>query len=155
MEEVSSIVDNEKYLIKKEENIKTQIDKADKLARVNNKIQILIRSLSTSDERRKMLEEAPLKIQERKDTKEIGYTINKGEKIGLCLDDDENTLFFVVLHELSHVITKEYGHTDKFWKNFEFMIKQAVKLGVYDYKDYNKNPINYCNYKISYTPHKK
>ena len=112
-----------------------------------------IKSLSISDERRRLLETKTINLQERDNNIHIGYTINKGDKIGLCIDDDENTLFFVVLHELAHVITRSYGHDDKFWKNFEFLIKQAVKLNIYDYQNYNKTSINYCNKDITYTPH--
>jgi hypothetical protein len=152
---VKSSEDNEQYLIQKNKNKDIEKENANKLARVNKKIQILIKSLSPNDERRKLLEEAPLKLQERKDSKEIGYTVNKGDSVGLCLEDNENALFFVTLHELSHVITKEYGHPPEFWKNFEFLVKKAVSLGIYNYKNYDSNPVNYCSYEISYTPYKK
>jgi len=152
---VQSTVDNELYLVEKTNNQLYDIEKADILAKVNDKINILIKSLSTSDERRKLLESKNIKLQERDTDKHIGYTINKGDKIGLCIDDNENTLFFIVLHELAHVITKSYGHDDIFWKNFEFLIKQSIKINIYNYKNYNKNSTNYCDKEITYTPHIK
>ena len=156
MIQVNSSIDQNKYLEKEEKNKDNEKQKANKLARVHEKVNILIKSLSLNDERRILLEKAPLKLEERQDTRDVGYTVNKGEKIGICLtDDNENALFFVIMHELSHVITKEYGHTEKFWENFEYIIKQAVKLGLYNYKDYNTSPINYCEEEISYTPYKK
>lgn len=56
-----------------------------------------------------------------------GYSENKGEVVGLCLSDMaskeqskyENELFYVLLHELAHIGTAEYGHTDEFWALFE------------------------------------
>ena len=60
------------------------------------------------------------------------YSENKGEKIALCLnknkkrgeDDliDINTLTFVALHELSHIMTKSIGHKQEFWENFKFLL---------------------------------
>lgn len=152
---VISTIDNEQYLVEKTNDNLYDIKKADMLANVKLKIEILIQSLSSSDERKKLLESKKIKLQERDNRSNIGYTINKGDKIGLCITDDANTLFFVVLHELGHVITKSYGHDESFWKNFEFLIKAAVKLNIYDYKNYNKNPISYCNNDITYTPHLK
>lgn len=153
--EIKSTIDNNNYLVKKHENKNDEVKNANKLASIKEKINILIKSLSKDSENRKLLEEAPLILQERNNDKEIGYTINKGQSIGLCLRDNDNALFFIVLHELAHVITKEYGHTKEFWKNFEELIKKSIDLGIYNYKDYNSNPINYCDYEIKYTPYKK
>ena len=150
---VKSTIDNKLYLVERTNDKLYDIEKANLFSKVKLKIEILIKSLSTSDERRKFLESKTIKLEERDNKKYIGYTINKGDKIGLCIDDDENTLFFVVLHELAHVVTKSYGHDEKFWKNFEFLIKQSIKLNIYDYKNYNKKSINYCNKDIKYTPH--
>lgn len=77
------------------------------------------------------------------------YTINK-EKIYLCLVDEKgdyydlNTLVYVVLHELSHVLCDEIGHTEKFHYIFKELLQQADKAGVYD----PSVPIiaNYCMY---------
>ena len=77
------------------------------------------------------------------------YTINK-EKIFLCLKDendeyyDTNFLVYVLLHELSHVICDEIGHTQKFEDTFKELLNEAVKKGVYD----QSKPIisNYCEY---------
>ena len=149
----TSSIDNEIYLVRKTDDKLYDIEKANMLAKVKLKIEILIKSLSRSDERRKLLENKRIKLEERENDKHIGYTINKGDKIGLCINDDENTLFFVVLHELAHVITQSYGHDEKFWSNFEFLIKQSIKLNIYDYKNYNKNSINYCDKDITYTPY--
>jgi len=75
------------------------------------------------------------------------YTINK-EKIFLCLKDkngdyyDTNMLLYVLLHEISHSLCDEVGHTKKFNEIFNALLKEAVKRGIYD----ENKPIiqNYC-----------
>ena len=52
---------------------------------------------------------------------------------------DENTLMFVALHELSHVASKSIGHTDEFWNNFKFLIKEAETINIYVPENYKKN----------------
>lgn len=77
------------------------------------------------------------------------YTINK-QKVFLCLRDenkeyyDINMLTYVLLHEISHVICDEVGHTDKFHEIFDAVLEEAVKLKVYD----PNIPIiqDYCQY---------
>ena len=65
------------------------------------------------------------------------YTINK-EKVFLCLKDkngnyyDMNTLIFVTLHEISHALCDEIGHTTKFNKIFDELIKKATEMQIYD-----------------------
>jgi len=80
---------------------------------------------------------------------ERSYTINK-EKVYLCLKDedgkyyDDNSLIFVLTHEISHALNDEVGHTEKFHKIFEDLLNKATELGLY-------NPSipmvkNYCEY---------
>ena len=51
----------------------------------------------------------------------------------MCLKDsdgnyyDDNSLMFVLLHEIAHVICKSIGHTDEFHKIFEDLLKEAEK----------------------------
>ena len=91
------------------------------------------------------------------ETKHVAYNVHKGRVIGLCIYkdykfQDYNTIMFVLLHELAHVMTKEYKHNKQFWDNFKFLIKQAIKLNIYTYQDFNKNPKKYCKMNIKYTP---
>jgi hypothetical protein len=75
------------------------------------------------------------------------FTINKKE-IYLCLKDENQEyypdlqLIYVLLHELSHVLCDEVGHTDKFFKIFNQLIDKADEIGVYD-KDFEVI-IDYC-----------
>ena len=65
-------------------------------------------------------------------SKYTSYSLNKGEKIVLCLRSktkeakltDINTLMFVLLHELAHIMTVSIGHT-KNWSNFKFILKKC------------------------------
>ena len=78
------------------------------------------------------------------------YTINK-RKIFLCLFDENGNYYpdmmyiFVLLHELSHCICDEVGHTPKFNKIFDAILEKAAELNIYD----PSFPIilDYCMYK--------
>ena len=35
---------------------------------------------------------------------------------------------FVALHEITHIMTKSIGHTEEFWRNFKFILQEAVEL---------------------------
>ncbi len=66
------------------------------------------------------------------------YTDNKSE-ITLCLADpktkktyDSNTIMYVALHELAHVISKEIGHGEEFRQNFSKLLLEGEKKGFYD-----------------------
>jgi predicted metal-dependent hydrolase len=91
-----------------------------------------------------------------KDEKFTSYTINKGEKIVLCLRSkflnnihDMNTIMYVVIHELAHVACPEYGHTPLFKKIFIFLLKQSEKINIYKSIDYRINPQDYCGMTIN------
>jgi predicted metal-dependent hydrolase len=89
------------------------------------------------------------------------YSENKGEKIAFCLNKtkhsstliDLNTLTFVALHELSHVMTVSVGHKQEFWQNFKFILENAKKAGLYTPVDYKKKPENYCGMTITDNPY--
>lgn len=95
-----------------------------------------------------------------KNSKHTSYSVNKGEKIYFCLRQrdendnlvDLNTVTFVALHELSHLMTKSIGHTPEFWDNFKFLLEEAIKIGVYKYQDFHLKPVAYCGTMITDTP---
>lgn len=81
------------------------------------------------------------------------YVINKDEELRICLNEEKkNDTIFVLLHELAHVMSKSYGHNQEFKNNMDFLVKEAVKLGIYFPVDYTKSPVDYCGVKISSTP---
>ena len=94
-------------------------------------------------------------------SKYTAYSENKGEKLAFCLNTTKNgdklidieTLTFVALHELSHIMTKSVGHKQDFWQNFKFLLQNAKAAGIYDPVDYKKNPKNYCGMKINDNPY--
>jgi hypothetical protein len=84
-------------------------------------------------------------INERDVLNEIGlykggksYTINKS-KVFLCLTDvdtgeyyDKQVLLYVLLHEISHVLCTNVGHSELFHEIFEALLKEAVEMKIYD-----------------------
>lgn len=89
---------------------------------------------------------------------EVGYTsysVNKGERIVMCLRQsdntfvDDNVLLYVAVHELGHLMTSDVGHTDSFWSNFKWLLTEAVELGIYRKEDYAKKPQPYCGISVS------
>lgn len=104
----------------------------------------------------------PTKIQETLPTSELtAYSEDKGKKIAFCLNTtktgdkliDIDTLTFVALHELSHLMTLSIGHNQDFWKNFKFLLENAKAAGIYQPVDYKKNPKEYCGMKINDNPY--
>lgn len=88
------------------------------------------------------------------------YTVSKGQKIYLCLRErdasnkftDENTLFFVILHELAHVMTISTGHTPEFWQNFRILLRKAIQYSYYKHQSYHIRPQKYCGMLIASNP---
>ena len=91
---------------------------------------------------------------------QTSFSINKGEKIVLCLRSkdgnntlvDENLLLFVALHELSHIMTLSIGHTPEFWDNFKFVLKECQGHGIYKCIDFSNKPHSYCGITVNSSP---
>lgn len=103
----------------------------------------------------------PKRINETLPTSKFtAYSENKGEKLAFCLNKtkegdaliDINTLTFVALHELSHIMTVTIGHKQEFWQNFKFLLENAKSAQIYDPVNYKKNPTDYCGMKINDNP---
>jgi hypothetical protein len=104
----------------------------------------------------------PTKISETLPTSEFtAYSENKGEKLAFCLNKqkdgtkliDLNTLTFVAIHELAHIMTESEGHKQEFWQNFKFLLEQAKAANIYNPVDYKKNPEPYCGMDITDNPY--
>lgn len=104
----------------------------------------------------------PTRISETLPTSEhTAYSENKGEKLAFCLNTtkegnkliDLNTLTFVAIHELSHVMTKTEGHKQVFWQNFKFLLENAKEANIYQPINYKKEPKEYCGMKITDNPY--
>jgi hypothetical protein len=83
-------------------------------------------------------------------TGDSAYTENK-EVITLCITNpstgqyyDINTIMYVALHELAHVITPEgkEEHGTEFKQNFSTLLREAAKAGIYDPR--RPIPASYC-----------
>jgi hypothetical protein len=160
---IVSGVDGNKYCVREREKIN---DAADLLATVTGKCKDMVQYMKekhSDDPRVKKLVEGfnPKKINETLPTSELtAYSENKGEKIAFCLNRtknsttliDINTLTFVALHELSHIMTTSIGHKQEFWQNFKFLLENAKAAGVYNPIDYKKNPQSYCGMTINDNP---
>lgn len=95
-------------------------------------------------------------------SKDTSYSENKGQKIVVCLRDktkppqypliDENTIMFVMLHEMAHLATQTIGHTQEFWLNFKRILGDAVQLGIYHPVNYAHTPVSYCGMQITDSP---
>ena len=74
------------------------------------------------------------------DIRESNSTFTEDKSvIFMCLRDAEgkvypmNTLVYVVLHELAHLLNKkDYGHTEEFNKIFEGLLCKAVSKNIYN-----------------------
>lgn len=103
-----------------------------------------------------------LKENQPSDPSNTSYTEDKGAVLALCLREkqtsdenleDYNTLIFVSAHELAHIASVEYGHSaSEFWRNFKFILNEAVQSGLYKAIDYSRQPINYCGLDVNYSP---
>ena len=119
-----------------------------------NKPQVLqwIRNFSPDPDR--FMEATP-------DAEHTSYSVNKGEKVHLCLRQregeneslmDENVMVFVALHEMAHVVTPTVGHGPDFWNNFAWLLKQAEERDIYYYQDFKAHPVSYCGMHITDSP---
>ena len=161
---VISTVDGNKYCVRDRQNVNKA---ANLLANVTNKCKELVKYVGEKypdDPDVKRLVEGfnPQKISETLPNSELtAYSENKGEKIAFCLNKtkesstliDINTLTFVAIHELAHVMTKSVGHKQDFWKNFKFLLENAKAANIYVPVDYKKKPENYCGMTITDSPY--
>lgn len=95
------------------------------------------------------------------DAEHTSYSVNKGEQVHLCLRQrqggdeslvNENVMVFVSLHEMAHMITDSIGHEPEFWNNFGWLLREAEKIGVYQYQDFKAHPVRYCGTNITDSP---
>jgi len=153
-----STVDNEEYFVR---NVEDKSIAANTLATIKDNIKKLVLHLKNNSSQHESYKEYINNLVKRtkkinimetpNDEKNTSYTINKGEKIVICLRSkllneihDLNTIMYVVIHELAHVACPEYGHTPLFKKIFIFLLKESHKIGIYTPIDYRKKPQDYC-----------
>jgi predicted metal-dependent hydrolase len=165
MSYVKSTVDQNSYLVR---NLPDKMAAANQLAEVRSRILRLIKHFKQSNTDNqialdilKNFDAEPSRFSESTpDSSYTSFTLNKGEKIHVCLRQknatqdivDVNILTFVTLHELGHIGTREIGHTPLFWNNFAWILKHAEEIGIYEYQDFAEQPVPYCGISITDQP---
>lgn len=160
---VKSSLDNNEYLVR---NLTNKEEAANVLAKIRLKLEKICEIMKKNFP----TEESIIRLNQRfnsdniteagKNNQYTSYSVNKGEKIVFCIRQkdeteslvDENTLTFVSIHELSHIMTKSIGHTQEFWDNFKRLLKIAVDNNLYNKENYTENPKEYCGIKVSDSP---
>jgi len=160
---VKSNVDNKEYLVR---NLPDAEEAANTLAKIRMKLEeickIMIKKYPKDPSVIRMNKKFnPDNISESgKNNQYTSYSVNKGEKIIFCIRQkdekeslvDENTITFVAIHELAHIMTESIGHTQEFWDNFKRLLNESVDNKIYNKVDYSKNPEEYCGIKVSDSP---
>ena len=165
MANVQSTVDGKKYLVR---NLPDKQDAADRLARTREKLIRLMNNLKQTEPEKPFVVQMlrnfdadPSRFSESTpDASYTSYSVNKGEKVFMCLRQrnereelvDENIITFVALHELSHIGTTDVGHTPQFWNNFGWLLKRAEEIQIYTFTDFAAHPVEYCGIHITDQP---
>lgn len=163
---ILSDIDGEKYCVRERTKIK---EAANLLASTTQKCKQLVdyvkKKHPNNESVQRLVERFnPKSIEETLPTSEhTAYSENKGEKLAFCLNKksnennhkliDQNTLIFVALHELAHIMTKVSGHKQIFWQNFKFLLTEAKEANIYTPIDYKNNPQPYCGMDITDNPY--
>ena len=151
------------YLVR---NLPDKIEAANKLGSISDSLKNLVNGLNENDDSKgeyiKNLKESfnPEYITENiPGSIYVAYSVNKGEELSLCIREkdtesfiDDNTIIFVAIHELAHIMTPETGHTPLFWDNMKYLLEQASSQGIYMPVDYSQSPVEYCGMDINSTP---
>jgi hypothetical protein len=165
---VKSTFDNKFHLVRDLPG-ETELEAANMLAEIKSRLSKIVEHL-----RNKYKEDTDVKLLLKNfntdniletdiNDDDTSYSINKGEEISLCLRNknmkdhpihDINTLMFVSLHELSHLMTPaQYdSHGKEFTENFVIILKEASEIGIYTPVDYASSPVDFCGIKIYSSP---
>ena len=163
---IISSVDGNKYCVRERKRME---EAADLLAEETRNCKMLVYYMGQKypdDERVIRLVEGfnPQKITETLPTSELtAYSENKGEKVAFCLNKnkktndtklvDLDTLTFVSIHELAHIMTKSVGHKAEFWGNFKFLLQNAKDAKIHVPENYKETPQEYCGMTITDNPY--
>lgn len=163
VEYVKSSIDGKEYLVR---SLPDKKDAAALLSQIIANLQKLVKHLEEShpDDERTVRIVKNFNVdaisEGSENAKYTSYSVNKGEKVVLCLRSrdknnklmDLNTMMFVSLHELSHIGSKTVGHDETFWENFKWLLQNAVQIGIYQQQDFKQKPVEYCGIQITDSP---
>lgn len=161
---VQSDIDKHYYLVKNNKLNEVELKKsANILGEINRRVEKLIQRVNTLYPKlsemyhRVNLSEAAI------DTRYTTFTVDKRD-INVCLRTrndsqqlyDIDRLMYVVIHELAHMANWDrktgqpiIGHGKEFIQIFKDLLKESIRLGIYNYIDYSKNPQEYCGLVIT------
>lgn len=161
---VTSRLDKEPYLVR---DLSDKQEAADTLAQLKSNIFKFTNQIGEKKNTEyKDIKDNITQLQQRisnvvlnesaEDNDYTSYSVNKGEQIVFCLRSrynkrihDINLLMYVTLHELAHVASFSYGHTDEFKKVFAEFTKAAINMGLYKKIDFGRNHTEYCGITIT------
>lgn len=157
-----SNVDEDFHLV---QDLKDKDDAANLMAEIKERIEKLLIYLkrtypNNSDIQRLFKNYNEDNIRETDiDDNDTSFSIDKGQELHLCLRDKKslklhkiNILMFVTIHELAHLMSKSYGHNGEFNKNFIFLLKESIKIGIYTNIDYSRKKTDYCGMEVNSNP---
>ena len=92
--------------------------------------------------------------------KETAYTVQHGREMVYCLRDKrpphnilpDSLLFFVALHEMTHIFTPGFAHPPCFWEHFKWVLFECSAAGIYAAPDYREFPADYCGLHVDHSP---
>ena len=159
---VVSTVDRHAYLVRK---LPDKQEAADRLATLSQNLKRVIQQCVASPndtDAVKRLESnfrEDAIIEHMPGNTYVSHSVNKGQELSICLRDketnafmDPNTVMFVAIHELAHVMSVSTGHTPEFWANMKFLLEKASEIGVYQPVDYSREPTMFCGMEINSSP---
>ena len=86
---------------------------------------------------------------------EVAFSVDK-TSIHVCVRGPDGTIqdlnasMFVLLHELAHVATSDFGHSQAFWANMRFLLELAEHLGIYKYETHGS--ATFCGHPLGASP---
>ena len=164
--DVKSSIDGRTYRVR---DMPDKVQAADLMARVRQKIDKLYLYLQEKYLNKPQVKQLlqnfkpdPSRFEESTPAAEhTSYSVNKGEKVHLCLRQregpneslvKENVMVFVAIHEMGHIVTPSLGHGPDFWNNFAWLLKQSEAIGIYEYENFKSHPVAYCGINITDSP---
>ena len=160
LSKVKSSVNNREYYVR---NLKDKQEAADTLGILTKHLLRLLDSIKSDNKdgvKRLIDKFDPNQITENiPGSMYVAYSVNKGDELSICIREKEtekfidmNTILFVAIHELAHIMSISTGHTKEFWNNMNYLLKAAIKIGIYNRVNYQEDPVDYCGMEINNTP---
>lgn len=152
-----------KYLVR---DLNDKSETANLLAKLMDNLKLLISKLKIKSENtsdKELIKYKPfietiynkldgVKVRENEGGNDLtSYSVNKGEELVFCVRSKSNSqihnineLMYVAIHEVAHIGCPETGHTRLFARLNLFLLRKALDMGLYQYRDYSANPVEYC-----------